>query len=204
MQIHIETADRQTDALLQTALPFLEAGLILLSRGGSVIFTDDETCPHLARRDEGAVLFVFYRHERWLADPLHKQLSEAFLYAALPWPVSIPALEETILRLCRLDSGKTRETSAEPFRFSPEEKLVHCGGGSVRLTDKEYRILTLLYSNRGQAVDKSALVASVWPEGIHGNVCEVNVTHLRQKLAPLLGNGVIGSIRGKGYILRLP
>ena len=53
-------------------------------------------------------------------------------------------------------------------------------------------------------MDKATLIAAVWPEGISGNVCEVNMTHLRQKLIPFLGDGAIISIRGKGYILRLP
>ncbi|MBQ4605089.1 MAG: winged helix-turn-helix transcriptional regulator, partial [Clostridia bacterium] len=81
---------------------------------------------------------------------------------------------------------------------------VRCGTDTVRLTDKEYRLLTILYEHQGEAVDKGTLVAAVWPDGVEGNVCEVNMTHLRRKLTPLLGDGAIGSIRGKGYILRLP
>ena len=202
MQIHIATADRFTDALLEAAMPLFETRLNVLSRAGSVVLTDDTTFAGLPDREEASVLLVFYRHDTWLSDPAHIRLTESpVLYAALPWPVSLPALEEAILRL---DTGSTAVLQDSVLRFSPEERTVRCSTGTVRLTEKEYRLLTILYEHRGETVDKGTLVAAVWPDGAEGNVCEVNMTHLRRKLIPLLGDGAIGSIRGKGYILRLP
>lgn len=202
MQIHIETADRYTDAILQAALPLFETRLTILARDGLVYLTDDETFSRLPDRDDASVLIVFWRHDTWLTDPQHKQLSEsAVLYAALPWPVSVPALEEALLRL---DTGKLPQAPATALRFLPDDKTVRSGRGSVRLTEKEYLLLEILYEHCGETVDKAALIAAVWPDGAVGNVCEVNMTNLRRKLTPLLGDGAIGSIRGRGYILRLP
>ena len=202
MQIHIETADRYTDALIEAVLPFLETRLSVLSGDGTVFFTDDETWSALSPAENAGLVILFYRHETWLTDPAHRALVQSSRpYTALPWPVSVPALEEA---LHRIDAGKVPVPDKNALRFLPEERTVRCGRNAVRLTDKEYRLLTLLYENRGEAVDKTTLIAAVWPEGISGNVCEVNMTHLRQKLIPFLGDGAIISIRGKGYILRLP
>ena len=202
MQIHIATADRFTDAVLQAALPLFETRLSILARTGTVFLTDDETYPGLPDREDASAVFVFYRHDTWLSDPQHIRLTESsVLYAALPWPVSIPALEEAILRL---DTGSISAPQASVLRFSPEDRTIRCGTDIVRLTDKEYRLLTILHEHRGEIVDKGTLLAAVWPDGAEGNVCEVNMTHLRRKLIPLFGDGAIGSIRGKGYILRLP
>ena len=202
MQIHIATADRHTDALLQAALPLFEARLNILVRTGIVFLTDDETYAGLPDREDASAVFVFYRHDTWLSDPQHIRLTESpVLYTALPWPVSIPALEEAILRP---DTGSAAVLPASALRFSPDDRIVRCGTDTVRLTDKEYRLLTILYEHQGEVVDKGTLLSAVWPDGAEGNVCEVNMTHLRRKLTPLLGDGAIGSIRGKGYILRLP
>ena len=199
MQLHIRTGDRRTDDLLRAALPFWEARLSLLAGDGLVLVMGDTLPVPDERIAEAAVVLVAYRHETWLTDPLHRRLSESVPYAALPWPVSLPAWEKAILQL---GTAKAAPAGKADLLLVPEESLVRCGQKSVRLTDREFRLLTLLLENRGQAVPKAALIAAVWPDGVEGNACEVHMTHLRKKLTSLLGDGAIGSIRGKGYILR--
>lgn len=202
MQLHIQTGDRHTDALLTAALPLWEARLSLLAGDGLVLVMGD-SLPEADRLsveqmlEDAAVVLVTYRSETWLTDPLHRRLSETLPYAALPWPVSLADWEKALLHLDR--SAAPKQAS---LRLIPEENLVRCGQQSVRLTDREFRLLSLLLENRGQAVPKTVLTAAVWPDGVEGNACEVHMTHLRRKLIPLLGDGAIGSIRGKGYILR--
>ena len=199
MQLHIRTGDRRTDDLLRAALPFWEAKLSLLAGDGLVLVMGDTLPVSDDLLAEAAVVLVCYRRESWLADGLHSRLSESVPYAALPWPVSLPDWEKAILRL---GTAKAAPAAEAELLLVPEDSLVRCGQKSVRLTDREYRLLTLLLENRGQAVPKTTVIAAVWPEGVEGNACEVHMTHLRRKLASLLGDGAIGSIRGKGYILR--
>lgn len=198
MQIRIQTGDAYTDALLQAAIPLWEARLAVLSGGGTVLITGDRSVTEQTP-DEASVVMVLYRQESWLADPLHKKLTETLPYAALPWPVSLADWEKAILQM---DTGRIRETRPSDIRLIPEENLVCSGGRSVRLTDREFGLFSLLYENRGQIISRETMTASVWPDGVEGNACEVHMTHLRKKLVPLLGEGVIGSIRGKGYIMR--
>lgn len=204
MQLHIRTGDRRTDDLLAAVLPLWEARLSLLAGDGLVLvlgdtLTDADRLAVEPLLEDAAVVLVSYRHEAWLTDPLHRRLSETLPYAALPWPVSITDWEKAVLQL---DMGKAATPKQSSIHLIPEENLVRCGQQSTRLTDRELCLLTLLLENRGQTVSKAALTAAVWPDGVEGNACEVHMTHLRRKLIPLLGDGAIGSIRGKGYILR--
>ena len=199
MQIHIQTGDRRTDDLIRAALPLWEARLSLLAGDGLVLVMGDTLPVSDALLAEAAAVLAVYRHEVWLTDPLHRHLTESVPYAALSWPVSLPDLEKAI---ARLDTAKAVPAAKADLIPVPEENLILCGQKSIRLTDREFRLFSVLLERRGQAVPKAELMAAVWPEGVEGNVCEVHMTHLRKKLAPLFGDGVIGSIRGKGYILR--
>lgn len=196
MQIHIETGDKHTDALLHAALPLWETRLTMLSQDGTLLVCDDR---QYASHEDATMVIVFYRDKSWLESPAHRKLRSAGIpYLSLPLPVSLPQLSETIARM----EGTTVQKQL-PLRFVPEERLVRYGNKTVHLTEKEYQLLTLLYENEGRPVSKATIQQVVWKEGANGNVCEVNMTHLRQKLTPLLGEGAIGSVRGKGYFLRL-
>lgn len=200
MQIHIETGDKHTDALLYAALPLWETRLTMLSQDGTLLVCDEghwnaDDMSH----EEATMVIVCYRDKSWLDTPAHRKLRSAGIpYLSLPLPVSLPQLSETIARM----EGTTVQKQL-PLRFVPEERLVRYGNKTVHLTEKEYQLLTLLYENEGRPVSKATLQQVVWKDGANGNVCEVNMTHLRQKLTPLLGEGAIGSVRGKGYFLRL-
>ncbi len=200
MQIFIETGDPYTDALLYAALPLWETRLTMLSQDGTLVACDDSHWETVgATHEDATMVLLFYHDKGWLESAHHRKLRSAgFPYAPLPWPVSLPQLAEAIARMETTDPHQRL-----PLRLRPEERLVRCGSQSVRLTEKEYQLFGILYENEGQPVPKTVLQGLVWPEGVTGNVCEVNITHLRQKLTPLLGEGAISSIRGKGYTLHL-
>lgn len=201
MELYIDTGDRLTDDLLRAAMPLWESALSHHAGDGTVLAAGEDTVEALlGRMPEAAVVLVTYRNEGYLTSPLHKRLSETVLYAALPRPVSLPAWEKAVLTLSA--GEKKHSVTSVSLQLFPEENLVRLGQKSVRLTDREFRLFSLLYENRGQAVSKSALTAAVWPDGVDGNACEVHMTHLRKKLIPLLGDGAVAGIRGKGYILK--
>lgn len=196
MQIHIETGDKHTNALLHAALPLWETRLTMLSQDGTLLVCDDR---QYASHEDATMVIVFYRDKSWLESAEHRKLRSAEVpYISLPYPVSLSQLSEAI---ARLDGAAPARNL--PLRLESERRLVRYGSQTVHLTEKEYKLFTLLYENEGQPVSKSILQQTVWPEGANGNVCEVNMTHLRHKLTPLLGEGAIGSVRGKGYFLRL-
>lgn len=66
----------------------------------------------------------------------------------------------------------------------PENSTLGCGRLSVRLSDKEYRILEYLISNRGQILTREQLALKIWgydSEAEYNNV-EVYMSFVRKKL----------------------
>ena len=77
-------------------------------------------------------------------------------------------------------------------------------GQSVRLSEKELRILEYMFSNQGQIMTREQLAVKIWGfdnETEYNNV-EVYMSFTRKKLA-FVGSGVeIKAVRGLGYELR--
>lgn len=69
----------------------------------------------------------------------------------------------------------------------------------VALSPKEYGVLEYLISNRGKIVERVDILTHVWDEEIDlfSNTVDVHVRYLRKKL----GNKLIETIRGKGYVV---
>ena len=77
-------------------------------------------------------------------------------------------------------------------------------GQSVRLSEKEYRILEYMVSNRGQILTREQLAVKIWgfeSEAEYNNV-EVYMSFTRKKLAFVGAETVIKAVRGVGYELR--
>mgnify|MGYP000780347934 FL=1 len=71
------------------------------------------------------------------------------------------------------------------------------------LTKNEFKILQLLFENRGEAVSRDAIMRHLWDNDsfIDDNTLTVNVTRLRRKLSELGLNNFIRTKKGLGYLL---
>lgn len=77
-------------------------------------------------------------------------------------------------------------------------------GQSVRLSEKEYKILEYLIANRGQILTREQLAVKIWGfenEAEYNNV-EVYMSFTRKKLAFVESRTEIKAVRGIGYELR--
>ena len=75
---------------------------------------------------------------------------------------------------------------------------------SVRLSEKEYRILEYLISNQGQILTREQLAVKIWgfeSEAEYNNV-EVYMSFTRKKLSFVGAKAEIKAVRGIGYELR--
>lgn len=83
--------------------------------------------------------------------------------------------------------------------------LIHnTSGASVRLSDKEYRILETMISNRGQIMTREQLALKIWgyeSEAEYNNV-EVYMSFVRKKLSFIGSKTALKAVRGVGYELR--
>ena len=74
----------------------------------------------------------------------------------------------------------------------------------VELSEKEAELLRYLVSNRGRAISRDELLASVWrlnPQGISTRTIDMHIARLRDKMRDSSTNPqVLMTVRGKGYM----
>ena len=119
------------------------------------------------------------------------------------------SLDEVLARI-RAVLKRTRPVAGSRLQVADLEldedmHEVRRGGEVIGLTLTEYRLLRFLMVNAGRVVSKSQILDHVWeynPSG-EGNVVEPCISYLRRKVdqgEPRL----IHTIRGVGYVLRIP
>ena len=84
--------------------------------------------------------------------------------------------------------------------------LLTCGERSVRLSRKEFEIMSLLMANGDAVVTKETLILKVWgyESDAEDNNVEVYISFLRKKLDHLHSQVKIRTIRMVGYCLEAP
>ena len=125
-----------------------------------------------------------------------------------------PFLTEELLArlraLVRRGSGMNDDTQLSGGDIALDEttltlRNVHTGE-SVRLGDKEFRILEYFLRNRGRILTRDQLAQRVWgyDNDAEYNKIEVYLTFTRKKLAFIGSASKIKAVRGVGYELQLP
>lgn len=85
-----------------------------------------------------------------------------------------------------------------------DSSMLACGDSSVRLSEKEFRILEYLIANQGQILTREQLAVKIWgydSESEYNNV-EVYMSFTRKKLNFVKSKTEIKAVRGIGYELR--
>jgi len=77
------------------------------------------------------------------------------------------------------------------------------GDDEIMLSRREFDILGVLLSRRGEAVSKDELMDRIWGPEFNGdpNILEVYVSYLRKKIDAPLAVGSLETVRGFGYRL---
>jgi two-component system cell cycle response regulator CtrA len=93
-----------------------------------------------------------------------------------------------------------------PLRVNMDSREVTIGGQVLHLTGKEYAILELLALRKGMVLTKEAFLNHLYggmdePEM---KIIDVFVCKLRKKLAQAGADNMIGTIWGRGYMMRDP
>lgn len=125
-----------------------------------------------------------------------------------------PFLTEELLArlraLVRRGSGLNDDTQLSGGDIALDEatltlRNIHTGE-SVRLGDKEFRILEYFLRNRGRILTRDQLAQRVWgyDSDTEYNKIEVYLTFTRKKLAFIGSASKIKAVRGVGYELQLP
>ena len=105
----------------------------------------------------------------------------------IPLPFKIDAL----LTLTDTDSNAA-------LTLSDSQKSATLGNRTVKLTDLEYRLLSLLVSANGSFVEREKILKEVWEEKADKGIINVYIHYLREKLEAN-GEKIILSSRNYGY-----
>jgi len=124
----------------------------------------------------------------------------------LPKPYAFAELLARIEILGRRRGGKEIETvyrvgDLELDRLSHE---VRRAGKVVVLQPREFRLLEYLMKHAGQVVTRTMLLENVWDYHFdpQTNVIDVHISRLRSKIEREMGEPLLHTVRGSGYIMR--
>ena len=122
------------------------------------------------------------------------------------------ALEELLARIkALLRRSTSSEVSGEVLCFEDLElntatRQAKRGKRVIDLSTTEYELLTLFLRNPRIVLTRGLLMDRIWGDDFEGgpNVLEVYIGHLRTKLEQQGERRLIQTVRGAGYVLRIP
>ena len=119
------------------------------------------------------------------------------------------AIEELIARaraLLRRASGDTAGIlQIDDLVLNPTNREVTRGGQRIDLTSKEYALLEYMMRNAGRVLTRPMIAEHVWDLDFDTftNVIDVYISYLRNKIDRGHTRGLIHTVRGSGYTLKL-
>ena len=115
-------------------------------------------------------------------------------------PVDLLELAARLRALVRRSHGEIQSTVAvKDVKLNSTARVVELKGKPVELSVREFDLLFTFMMHAGQVLTRDQLEKHLysWGTEVSSNTVEVHVYHLRRKL----GNEVIQTIRGVGYVM---
>lgn len=122
-------------------------------------------------------------------------------------PFEIAELERRVRAILRRTTGPRPDDvlhGPADIRLLLRAHEAFVGEEQVHLTPKEFEVLRVLLARRGEVIPPDDLSVLIWGYETFGsrNYVEAHVSRLRGKLAECGAEGVIGTVRGVGYMVR--
>ncbi len=163
-----------------------------------------EVCARL-RRDGMQVPVVFLTARDATEDKIAGLTVGGDDYVTKPFSLEeLIARVRAVLRRTRPGDRPARLAFAD-LEIDEDAHQVSRAGGPLDLRPTEYKLLRYLVLNAGRVLSKAQILDHVWNYDFGGNdnVVETYVSYLRRKL-DRRGPPLIHTVRGVGYVLRLP
>ena len=196
-----DTGDEKLDAMLRALLEHFRD---TSSEDGILLVTTEEMLPRDVRC---AAMIVLYTDDRYTFSQEHRDLTlrDGEKYRAVLRPIDIMGFCSVLRELHGGNDPAPPKTGGdEDGHVLYENRTVSFRGRTVKLTAREDELFRLMYEHRGKVVSRERIAAAVWGSDTSTNVTDVYMSYLRRKLVTVLGDGVLSSVRGEGYILKMP
>ena len=123
-------------------------------------------------------------------------------------PFSVEEIVARVRAILRRTDGPAEERRLLRFadlELDEDSREVRRSGTVVELTATEYRLLRYLLVNARRVLTRAQILDHVWEYDFGGDAgnLETYISYLRKKL-DALGPPLIHTVRGVGYVLRLP
>ncbi len=187
MKINISTGDKDLDSLLTDfTSPYLGIGTHSVSIVG-------DSCTKLPTADHIIMICD--------GDKVQNSASDAANVVFLRRPLSLAALKRALFEVPHIAEASV--PARETFFYDKEVRLLSKDECSVTLTAKEAEIFELLLASRGTPVSRDTLNEAFPDKNGKSNAVDVYISYLRRKLSRIFGEGVLTSVRGFGYVLKI-
>ncbi|MBQ5973589.1 MAG: response regulator transcription factor [Oscillospiraceae bacterium] len=120
-------------------------------------------------------------------------------------PFSMAELLARVRALVRHPFGaRTSVLTAGDLSVDLASHTVCRGGREIKLSAREYALLTYLLINKNVVLSRETIEDHVWNFDYEGgtNVVDVYISYLRKKIDEGYGNKLIRTVRGSGYVLQ--
>ena len=120
------------------------------------------------------------------------------------------AFDELLARLRVMTRKRGGERSnlftIDDLTLDIRSKRVERGGAELKLSAKEYALLEYLIRNKGVVLSRIQIEENIWGIDYEGssNIVDVYIRYLRRKIDKDHPVKLIHTIRGSGYVLKLP
>lgn len=118
-------------------------------------------------------------------------------------PFDLDELYARLRAILRRHSGRSTPNLIHgDIELDPASHTITKAGTIIELTPRAFEILQTLMENQGRVMSRTRLEESLysWKDEIESNAVEVHIHQIRKKL----GNELIRTIRGVGYIMDRP
>ena len=126
-------------------------------------------------------------------------------------PFALDELDARVHALLRRSQMGARHLDGELIEYggltlNTDTRQVSRDGESIRLTVKEYDLLTYFYRHPNQVLARQSILHAVWGQFWRGkdNLLDVYVRYLRKKIEKEGQPQLLQTVKGVGYILTLP
>lgn len=139
--------------------------------------------------EEDMVRMLNQGADDYLVKPVHK-------------PVLLARINAVTRRLQK--SGAQEVLALNEFRIDPESRLITRHGEPVKLTEKEFKLVTLIFQNVGRLLSRDHILSSVWgyDSSLNTRTVDTHISRIRKKLELFPEHGWrLSSIYHQGYRL---